>query len=355
MLRHFPYILIYCLIQVSGFSLYAQLQLPDVYGYRHLQTTFRGDTVDILIKSKKGEEQVRKPLFLFCQGSLPQPLLVRYEQNGQTAVIPAFVFNPDSLAQYYHLAIIGKAYVPLVADERNLGPDMAYKDSTGLFPRKYLERYYLDYYVDRNLAVIKFLQKQPWIARSPLVVAGHSEGSTISAKMAMRSKSITHLIYSGGNPQGRMLTLIERERAHEKDSTSGTGALFSRWEKITANPQNMDFSAGDTYKVTHDFSDPPAAYLSRLKIPVLITFGTRDAGVPYLDMFRIDMVRRHKQNFNYREYIGTEHNYFPLKPNGEPDYDVFNWDKVAEDWRQWLLTQRPLPTLNLPPSRPSNK
>ncbi|MBC9930917.1 alpha/beta hydrolase [Chitinophaga qingshengii] len=321
-----------------GLILNIALQAQDFYGYRHLQMFFRGDTVDMLIKSKKGEEQVKKPLFLFCQGSLPQPLLIRYEHNGQTAVTNAFVFNPDSLARNYHVAVISKAYVPLVADQRKLNPDFTYSDSSGQFPRKYLERYYLDYYVERNLAVIAFLQRQSWIARSPLVVAGHSEGSTIAAKMAASSPLITHLIYSGGNPQGRMLTLIERERAHETDSTGGTGALFNRWEKIIAAPQNMDFSQGDTYKVTNDFSYPPVHYLSKLKIPVLITFGTRDAGVPYLDMFRLEMIRQHKRNFFFREYIGTEHNYFPLKPDGEPDYNVFNWDKVAEDWRQWLST-----------------
>ncbi len=333
--------------------MYAQSPLPDVYGYRHLQTIFKGDTVDILIKSKKGEELRSKPLFLFCQGSLPQPLFIRYQQNGHTAVTNAFTFNPDSLALHYHVAIISKAYVPLVADQRDLNPDFTCKDSSGQFPRKYLERYHLDYYVERNLTVISFLLKQPWISQRPLVVAGHSEGSTIAAKMASRSAHISHLIYSGGNPQGRMLTLIERERAHETDSAGGAAALFSRWEKITAQPQNMDFSTGDAYKVTYDFSHPPANYLRQLKIPVLITFGTRDAGVPYLDLFRTEMIRLHKKNFFYREYIGTEHNYFPLKPNGEPDYDIFNWDRVAEDWRQWLLTQRPLPALNLPPSRPS--
>lgn len=353
MARYIRYLLICCLVSVSGAMLYAQSPLPDVYGYRHLQTIFKGDTVDILIKSKKGEEHLKKPLFLFCQGSLPQPLLIRYEQNGQTAVTNAFVFNPDSLTRHYHVAVISKAYVPLVADQRDLNPDFTYKDSTGRFPRKYLERYYLDYYVERNLAVISFLLQQPWISPSPLVVAGHSEGSTIAAKMASRSTRISHLIYSGGNPQGRMLTLISRERANETDTTSGAGALFSQWEKTTAQPQNMDFSDGDTYKVTHDFSQPPANYLRRLKIPVLITFGTRDAGVPYLDLFRTEMIRLRKKNFYYREYPGTEHNYFPLKPNGKPDYDVFNWDRVAEDWRRWLLTQPPLPALNLPASPPS--
>ncbi|MFM2213779.1 MAG: hypothetical protein RL427_1042, partial [Bacteroidota bacterium] len=26
----------------------------------------------------------------------------------------------------------------------------------------------------------------------------------------------------------------------------------------------------------------------------------------------------------------------PLKDNGQPDYDHFNWDKVATEWLHWL-------------------
>ena len=50
------------------------------------------DTVDILIKSKKGEELRPKPLLLFCQGSLPIPLLVKYNENGKQGVYNVFVF-----------------------------------------------------------------------------------------------------------------------------------------------------------------------------------------------------------------------------------------------------------------------
>jgi len=25
-----------------------------------------------------------------------------------------------------------------------------------------------------------------------------------------------------------------------------------------------------------------------------------------------------------------------VKTNGETNFDIFNWDKVADDWRNWL-------------------
>ncbi len=311
-----------------------QEKRPEDFGFRHLQTVYKGDTVDILIKSKKGEEQKPKPLFLFCQGSLPQPL-IKYDEKGMFGV---FTFNPDSLAVNFHLAIISKPNIPVIAHIKTLGQDYTYKDSSGAFPKAYTERNYLDYYVGRNIQVIQFLEKQKWISNKMVVVAGHSEGSTIAAKLASVYPKVTHLIYSGGNPMGRILTIIEQLRAEETDSTMDAERQFENWEKIVSDPTNMT-SQGDTYKATYDFSVPPIQYLQKLKIPVLISYGTKDAGSPYNDYLRVETIRQKKNNFTFKAYVGTQHNYFLVKPSGEIDYDIFNWDKVADDWKQWLMRQ----------------
>lgn len=319
---------------------FGQADRPEDFGFRHLQTIYKGDTVDILIKSKKGEEQKKKPLFLFCQGSLPVPLIVKYNDNGKKGIYHVFVFNPDSLTNEFHLAIVNKPYVPLIADKQSLNRDLTYSDSTGKFPKKYMERNLLDYYVDRDIAVIKFLQIQPWLSSDKLVVAGHSEGSTIAAKIAYSFPGVTQLIYSGGNPCGRIVTVIEQQRAHENDSDRYAEQVFNNWKKIVDSPGNMDVSGGDTYKATYGFSvPPPMNYLEKLKIPVLLTYGTRDYGCPFNDYFRVKMIEQKKTNFAFKAYIGLEHNFFPLKANGDVNYDIFNWDKVADDWRQWLKDQ----------------
>jgi len=316
-----------------------QNERPEDYGFRHLQTVYKGDTIDILIKSKKGEEQKKKPLFIFCQGSLPIPLIIKYNDNDKKGIYPFFVFNPDSLSNEYHLAIINKPNVPLIADQKSLNADLTYSDSTGKFPKKYIERNLLDYYVDRDIAVIKFLQNQIWVSGDKLVVAGHSEGSTIAAKLAFSFSKVTHLIYSGGNPCGRILTMIEQQRAHESDTAKYGEMAFSNWKNIIDNPENMDASHGDAYKATYQFSIPPMNYMEKLKIPVLITYGTKDFSCPFNDYFRTEMIRQKKKNFTFIAYIGVEHNFFPLNANGETDFGIFNWDKVADDWRNWLMQQ----------------
>jgi pimeloyl-ACP methyl ester carboxylesterase len=321
------FLLSFCIVQ--GF---AQKKSPADYGFRHIQILYQGDTVDLLIKSKKGEEQKPKPLFLFCQGSQPVPLIL----HSKEVVYGTFPFKPDSLTTYYHLAIISKPAVPLIKDVSTLS-DLTYKDSTGSYPKAYSDRNYLDYYVDRNIEVIKYLQKQPWILRSTLVVAGHSEGATIVAKLASVFPRITHLIYSGGNPMGRIASIVTNSRRQETDSSRQAEQDIEEWKAIVNNPTASDATKGDPHKTTYGFSIPPITYLQKITIPVFVSFGTNDVAAPFNDYLQLDMIRQHKNNFTFKGYIGTEHNFFGLNPDGSTNYDAFNWDRVALDWLHWLL------------------
>ncbi len=320
-----PYIMkilpgiIIILLTINSFG---QSKLPEDYGFRHLQTIYKGDTVDILIKSKKGEEQKAKPLLLFCQGSLPQPL-IKFDEQGVYGVFP---FNPDSLTIDYHIAIVSKPFIPLIGEKKLLGKNFTFTDSTGSYPNKYSERNLLDYYVRRNIEVVKYLQKQQWISKNKLVVAGHSEGSTIAAKLALSYTKITHLIYSGGNPMGRIMSIIEQSRAIETDtdSTRYGEESIKYWQSIVRNKTDMNASQGDTFRATYEFSNPPKNYLENLKIPVLICYGTKDWNAPFNDYLRVNMIRKEKRNFTFKAYIGTDHNYFPLLPNGKPNFEIFN-------------------------------
>jgi hypothetical protein len=323
--------LIFLLIAVSTF---AQNKTPEDFGYRYISLYYKKDRVDMLIKSKKGEENVNKPIFFFCQGSLPQPL-IKYEGKSAYGVFP---FNPDSLSEKYHLAIVGKPYIPVIADIATLSNNFTYVDSAGKFVKEYTDRNLLSYYVDRNLSIINYLQKQKWVSSSQLIVAGHSEGATIAAKMASKSKKITHLIYSGGNPMGRIMTIITQNRANESytDTTSAGEQEINYWKEVVKNKTDMDGTYGDTHKATFEFSDPPITYLSKLNIPVLVTYGTKDWCAPFVDFMRVDFIRRNKQNFSFLPYVGTEHNFFPLTADNKPNYDIFNWDNVANDWLDWI-------------------
>lgn len=311
----------------------AQGKSPADFGYRYLQMVYKNDTVNIFIKSKKGEELKPKPLFFFAQGSLPIPLIA-YNKNGATSPFP---FNTDSLCVHYHLVVAGKPFIPIIVSTDQLEPDFTFLDSNRHFPIPYSQRNHLDYYVNRNIAIIKFLQKQPYINKERLVAAGHSEGSTVVAKMATVFPRITQLIYSGGNPLGRITTIVTRDRFKETDSLQSAEKDLATWKEIVDNPSANYPAHGDSYKTTFDFSTPPIQYLQKIKIPVLVCYGTKDVGAAsFNDFMRIDMIRRRKTNFFFKTYIGTEHNYFYLRSDGSINYDIFNWDKVAVDWAGWL-------------------
>ena len=331
-----PFVFILAILVIGTHS-FGQTKTPQEFGFRHIIFKYQTDNVDILIKSKKGEENIRKPLFFFCQGSLPMPLIKYHEKD----IYGVFPFNPDSLSVKYHLVIVSKPYIPVIADYTTLSPSFNYIDSSGKFPKGYSDRNLLSYYVPRNIEILKFLQKQKWIATTQLVVAGHSEGSTVAAKMAVEFKKITHLIYAGGNPMGRIMSIVGQSRVNETntDSTRFGEEEIKYWEAVVKNKTNMDDSQGDTHRATYEFSQPPIKYLEKINIPVLVAYGTKDWSAPFNDFMRVDFIRQGKNNFTFKPYVGTEHNFFPLTNDNKPNYDIFNWDKVANDWLTWLSEQ----------------
>lgn len=319
-------------------SLHAQGQRPTPrsLGLRHLTTTYKNDHVDILVKSKKEDTLISNPLFLFIQGSLPRPLIVSYDT---TRAYGTFPFNLDSLLLNYHVAIIGKPHIPLITDESELSKDLNFIDSnTKQFPQAYTARNYLDYYVERSKVVIRFLQSQKWVSDKKLVVAGHSEGSTVASKLANTSKAVTQLIYLSGNPSGRIMSMIERDRRNETDSSRLAEENFMYWKSVVEYPEETG-SSGDSNKATYQFSIPPAHYLKKLSIPVLMCYGTKDYCSPYNDFFRVETIREKKNNFTFYAYIGLDHNFFPVDKNGNTNYEMYNWDKVGMDMYRWLLNQ----------------
>ncbi|WP_052705070.1 S9 family peptidase [Flavobacterium sp. 316] len=317
------------------FFIYSQNR-PSIedFGVRHLEIIFQKDTVDIIIKSKKGDEQKQKPIFLFCQGSLPIPLL-KYDKKGNYGITP---FNTDLICEDFHLIIIGKPNIPLLSSKENLGKNSTYLDKNGKFPTEYSNKNLLDYYVKRNKFILNFLIKQKWVSNRKLVVAGHSEGSTIAAKLTEIYPKITHLIYASGNPMGRIMSMINQNRAIESDSLKLAEDEIKYWEHVVNDKDNLNDDFGDTNKASYQFSNPPIQYLEKIKIPILISYGTKDWCAPFIDFMRVDFIRKHKTNFTYNPYIGLEHNFFPLLENGKPNYAIFNWDKVANDWINWLKT-----------------
>ena len=201
--------IILIMLLISKNYAFSQKTVED-FGYKSMSFKFQDDKVDLIVISKPGEEKIAKPLFLFCQGSLPRPVVI-YDEKGLYGTLP---FHETAFLEDYHIVIIGKPNIPLIANANTLGSNFMYlKDNKNEIPPKgYMDRNYLDYYVFRNNFIIKQLFKERWVDRSELVVGGHSEGSTIAAKMSFLNPKVTQLIYSGGNPFGRIANILSDEK-----------------------------------------------------------------------------------------------------------------------------------------------
>jgi Prolyl oligopeptidase family. len=150
----------------------------------------------------------KKPLFLFCQGSLPMPLYFNYKKDGLSLFGGGLTnFNYKDITKSYHLVVISMPETPVIVDESQLNDSYWYygdsKDKN-IPSIAYQKADYLDNYVDRAIAVLDYLSGQPWVDKSQLVVFGHSQGGHVAAKLANRYKKISKLGLSGTNLFGRI-------------------------------------------------------------------------------------------------------------------------------------------------------
>ena len=312
-------------------------QTVEDFGYRRLSFEYQGDSVDILVKSKKGEAAKKKPVLILIRGSLAKPLVKFNDDGGH---YPPFPFKQNIFLDQYHLICISKPGLPLIANKSVLSKRGEFIDpTTGRLPAKYVRNNFLEYYVARNSKVVEFLLTQDWVDRKKIVVAGHSQGSDIAARMADNMPGITHLIYSSGSPYySTILDMVRKQRERAKaNPAKRVDDYFEYWENVVRTPSGPSQQEGwDTNKTVFSFSQCQNDILKRLQIPVLVTFGTEDTLAPFNDMFRIETIRDGVSNITFRAYLGVEHNYFGVSSEGKIDFEKFGWDKVGRDWQEWL-------------------
>ena len=196
----------------------------------------------------------------------------------------------------------------------------------------------LDYYTDRNIKVLEYLLTQGWTDNDHLVVSGHSQGSAVATNMAFKYDKITHLIYSGGSPLGRIMRTInqlyqggvEKEVYIQKQLAFWEEAVLNKYDSIPVVP------GGVSYRGFYSFSKSQMSQLIKLSIPVLVTYGTKDANNLLNEYLHLKTIENNLENFTFIPYSGKEHNFFNVKENGEVDYQTYNWPTVGKNWADWL-------------------
>ena len=274
----------------------AAQKVPEDFGYRHIKLKYLDDPVDVIVISKVGGERIAKPLCLFCQDSLPKPI-IRYSEKGLYEILP---FQEEVLLEDFHIVIVGKPFIPVISNTEKLTKDFLFlKDQERqIATRAYLDRNYLDYYVFRNNSILKQLFKYRWAKTSKLVVAGQGEGSSIAVKMATLNKKITHLIYSDGNPYGNISTQLQERKSIQKDSYSSEDILV-KYKEVVATSTEINYNQLETSKAIFSFSIPQRDNLMSLKIPILICYGSEDSNRIFNNLFQIETIRERKHTIEF--------------------------------------------------------
>lgn len=306
----------------------AWTQNTEIKEYKDI---YKNTIVNYIVCSVKGEENVKKPIFFFCQGSLARPL----EYVTKKGTFPTFLpFDLDIIVKKYHLVVVSKPGIPIKENLKNLQEDLSYPKE-GLPPAEYISNNNLEYYYQRNNALLKKLLKQTWADPKEVVAAGHSEGSYVALEMASHNNKITHLIYSGGNPLGRMMSIINENRQSAEEKENWTGESLDFWKKIVANKDKKETDKENTSFYHYTLSQNFTPTLLKIKIPVLVTYGTKDQNGIFNDYLQVLAIQNHKANYSFTSYFDCDHNFFPVK-NGVADHEVDNWTMVAYDWMKWL-------------------
>jgi hypothetical protein len=248
---------------------------------------------------------------------------------------PLLPFDENIITSKFHLLMISKPGIPISETVVNLQSDFSYP-KTGLPPTEYIANNNLKYYYKRNNFILNKLIKNSWIDNNKIVVAGHSEGSYIALKMAYKNSKITNLIYSGGNPLGRMMSIINQDRLNPKEKENWFNEDINQWKKIVLNKDIKEINQENTSYYSFTLSSNFTKDLLSLNIPVLVTYGTKDQNAIFNDYLQVLTIEASKKNYSFITYFNCEHNFFP-KLDNKIDYETDNWTKVANDWVKWLF------------------
>ncbi|MGS0747515.1 hypothetical protein [Halpernia sp. GG3] len=330
------------LIIISNFS-FAQKGKIINNEATNFQIKDKVDNIDFIVLDTKLD--TKKPIFLFCQGSLPYPLFVNSKKDGIWMIGGGITnFDVEKIKKYYHLVVISDPKTPLIADENQINESYWYfgnsKDKNT--PTDDFQKAdYLENYVNRALKVLKFLRKQKWVDNKKLIVAGHSQGSKVAIKIAIEDKYVSKLGLFGANPFGRIDQNIrdDRKQAEQKQITweeadKDIEAQYQLYRDAN-NPEKLKKNIG--LLAWKSFSVPLIQDWLSFNKPIYLAYGTGDIAADLCDLVPLYFIREHKNNLTYKRYLNLEHNFFEVDKDGKVNQEKPHWIEVMNNFVDWTL------------------
>ena len=309
------------------------------YKYFSIKDTLKQSSCDSIRFVVRNNDSQKKPLLVFIQGSSSQSLIIN-DNNESYSVIESLAYS--ELLEKYCVVLISKPGVSVCsADKPHINNEV------------YTANNYKDYYVNSTIQVIHFLTNQVYVDKSKVYLIGHSQGSSIAAKIASTyPNQISKLVFMSGHVFDRHYQDITNYR---KQAEYGIIASTQAQEKIDSVYNNYEllkqcveqkskyFENDDLifyhYRNSYSFNfDPPIDCLLKYNNPTLVVYGTKDPAVNELDMLPLFYTRANNTNLTIHCYPNYDHNYWlrEYDNRGEVVKELFNWPSVFGKVDEWL-------------------
>jgi predicted esterase len=164
---------------------------------------------------------------------------------------------------------------------------------------------------------------RPGVARTPLLVAGSSEGGIVAARVAAE-RPVTHVaVLSGGGPSQLFDFVLFARAASERGGSpaSREQEVYDAWEKIRADPDSTTKSwKGHPYRRWSSFmASSTMENLMASRARIFLVHGDADKSVPVtsFDMLRAQLVS-HGRDVTALRIEGAGHNLETQPAKGYP-------------------------------------
>lgn len=173
----------------------------------------------------------------------------------------------------------------------------------------------LERWAEANAAALRAVLAMPDIARSPVLVAGHSEGADVACRVAAIEPRVTHVgSLAGAGPTQLFDLLYLAAQPHPGDSTGIAEArrqqVLKEWDAVLADPQSTDkYWLGHAHRRWSSFlASNRLEDLERTKARVFLAHGTTDTSVPVVSAdWLFAELRARGRDVRYERIDGADH------------------------------------------------
>ncbi|RBQ12018.1 hypothetical protein DRW42_01815 [Pedobacter miscanthi] len=329
-------IIAYCLWPILAFT--QDLGKVTNLQARHFRLISHKDSIEFILVN--GNLDTIKPVIIFCQGSTPIPLVIKYPEGDK--FIPSLNnFDYQKLSKDFHIIVISMPYTPFEVDIQKLDKDFMYvidKEKFQDLSPSYLANNYFENYNRRAKRVIDYLSRQKWVEKRRISIIGHSRGSKIAIKSSVGNKKIYKVAFLSGNPFGLIEQYVRGYRRQvdlgeieAKESQYKIEDIYRVWKKINEDPNSVKRNFGDPDRTWTSFDQPLLDDFLKLEQPVYVGYGTEDIKAILCDLLPIFFIQKHKDNLTIKPYLGLEHNFYELDAKRKIDFAKAHWNDVMND------------------------